>query len=405
MTSRQQRGLILLLGALAALGPFSVDTYLPGFRAIASDLNTDIASVSLSLTSYFIGISFGQLVYGPLLDRYGRKKPLLIGLVIYLLATLGCALAPDISSLIGLRLLQALGGCVGMVASRAIIRDHFPVHEIARVFSTLILVMGVAPILAPTIGGYLTEWLGWRSIFYMLALFAVILIFLLFYFLRESRGPHPEVSLKPRDIAVNYWKVLKVPEFWAYGTAGSLAMAGLFTYIAGSPFVFLELLGLEERAYGWLFGLNAAGFIAGSQVNRFVLKKKNSDRVTRLTAILALLAATGLLLTALYPAWFNLYSFGLLLFAFMFFLGFINPNTTAMALAPFEHNAGVASALIGSLRMVGGAVATGLMGALHNGTAAPMSGLMTILSAITLLLLLYMQKRESRPKTKNPSAA
>lgn len=386
MNRKQQLNLIIILGALAALGPFSIDTYLPGFPAIAKDLETSISRVSITLTSYFIGISVGQLIYGPLLDRFGRKKPLILGLGLYFLTSLSCIFVPNIDMLIGLRLLQALGGCVGMVATRAIVRDRFEAREIARAFSSLILVMGVAPIIAPTIGGYIANALGWRYIFVLLSLFSATLIIILHNFLSESRGPDQTVSLKFGSIVQNYWEVLKNREFVLYGFAGSMAMAGLFVYIAGSPFVFMELLGFSEKSYGWLFGLNAFGFIAGSQLNRHVLKKRDSEKVTVVTAVLLF----AISLSALTGAALHLMGTFLIcasLFGFMFFLGFVNPNTTAMALAPFERNAGVASALIGSIRMLGGAVSTGLMGLIHNGTIFPMLSLMFICASVVIILV------------------
>ncbi|MGB0178261.1 MAG: Bcr/CflA family efflux MFS transporter, partial [Owenweeksia sp.] len=217
LSKKQRNVLILTLGFIAALGPFSIDMYLPGFPAIADDLGTEISQVSLTLTSYFIGISVGQLVYGPLLDRYGRKKPLLIGLGIYVIASVGCVLVPDVQSLIGLRLLQALGGCVGMVASRAIVRDRFPVNEVARVFSALILVMGAAPIIAPTVGGFLTEHFGWRFIFIVLSLISLLMLVLVVFVLSESKDPDHNVSLRPRQVSRGYWKVLINRDFLMYG--------------------------------------------------------------------------------------------------------------------------------------------------------------------------------------------
>ncbi len=386
MNRKQQLNLIIILGAVAALGPFSIDTYLPGFLAISKDLNTSISRVSLTLTSYFIGISVGQLIYGPLLDRFGRKKPLILGLGLYFLTSVACIFAPNIDLLIVLRLLQALGGCVGMVATRAIIRDRFEAREIARAFSSLILVMGVAPIVAPTIGGYITNALGWRYIFVLLSFLSAILILILHNFLSESKGPDQTVSLKFGSILKNYWEVLKNRDFALYGFAGSMAMAGLFVYVAGSPFVFMELLGFSEKSYGWLFGLNAFGFIAGSQFNRRILKKRDSEKVTVVTAVLLFVVS----LIALVSALFHLSGTFLIcasLFGFMFFLGFVNPNTTAMALAPFERNAGVASALIGSIRMLGGALSTGLIGLIHNGTIFPMLSLMLICATVVIILV------------------
>ncbi len=387
MTKKQQNILILILGSVAALGPFSIDMYLPGFPAIADDLDTDISKVALTLTSYFIGISVGQLIYGPILDRYGRKKPLLIGMGIYILAVLGCAAAPDVYSLIAIRALMALGGCVGMVASRAIIRDRFPVSEIARVFSTLILVMGVAPIIAPTLGGFVIAAFGWRFVFLFLAVFSAFVTFLLYRFLEESHSPDLEVSLKPVKVAQEYWKVLSNNTFIIYGLAGSLAMAAMFAYIGDSSFVLIELYGFTEKTYGWVFGSNAAGFIIGSQVNRYVLKKRDPKVITYVFAVLMVLVAVTLAVSNI-SSLLSVEVLLVLLFLFMFFLGFVNPNTQALALEPFSKNAGIASALVGSLRMLSGAIATALISVFHNGTIQPMVWIICTCAVLALGLLL-----------------
>lgn len=360
--------------------------YLPGFSAIAEDLDTDIANVSLTLTSYFIGISVGQLIYGPLVDRYGRKKPLLVGLSIYLVAAIGCAFSPDIYWLIALRLILALGGCVGMVASRAIIRDIFPVDEVARVFSTLLLVMGVAPIVAPTLGGYVTSTFGWQYIFIILSGISALLIFTVYRFLNETKEKDPEVSLKPINVAKGYLEVLKNRQFVIYGLAGSLTMAGMFTYITGSPFVLMKIYGFSETTFGWIFGFNAFGFILGSQINRLWLRKRSSHSISNITSVM-LFAATILLSLA---AIFKLLSAEILitlLFCSLLFMGFVNPNTTALALEPFDKNAGVASALIGSFRMLSGAIASGLISLFFNGTEYPLIFIMTSCAIVVLFLL------------------
>ncbi len=397
MNQQQRNTIILVLGALAALGPFSIDMYLPGFPAIAKDLNTNIAQVGLSLTSYFIGISVGQLFYGPVIDRFGRKPPLLIGLFLYLLAAIGCALAPTVDWLIGLRLLLALGGCVGMVAGRAIVRDLFPVSETAKVFSTLILVMGVAPIIAPTMGGFITASLGWRFIFYTLTLIAAILIFLVYRFLPESRQPDASVSLKPKRVLQDYLMVLKEPEFITFSIAGSVAFAGMFAYISGSPFVFMEYFGLSETHYGWLFGLNAFGFILGSQLNRLWLQRRTPAQITRRAGIFqwvsGLLLAMGTISEVL-----NAAGTIALIFSFLFWSGFMAPNATAIALRPFTRFAGSASALLGSIQMVAGALASGLVSYFHNQTPLPMAVSMGACATLALLALFIhkqvMKKQE-----------
>ena len=402
MTQQQRNTIILTLGALTALGPFSIDMYLPGFSAIAADLDTDIAQVGFSLTSYFIGISAGQLVYGPLTDRYGRKKPLTIGLIIYTAASIGCIFSPTVSWLIGLRLLQALGGCVGIVAGRAVVRDLFEAGEIAKVFSTLILVMGVAPIVAPTLGGYVTATFGWRAIFVILTLMAITLILVVNRFLPESKEPDESVSLKPKKVLKDYLRVVKEPVFITYTIAGSISFAGLFTYISGSPFVFMEYFGLSETQYGWIFGLNAFGFILGSQLNRLWLKRAKPAQIAFSTGVLEFLSGLLLLMGSLLGI-LDITGTLILLFSFMLWMGFLVPNATAVALEPFKRYAGSASALLGSLQMIAGAIASGLVSYLHDGSALPMTALMASCSVVVLgALLIHRQKEKKgrlRPST------
>lgn len=392
MTKRQQNTVILILGAIAALGPFSIDMYLPGFSAIAEDLNTDVASVGLTLTSYFIGISVGQLIYGPLVDRYGRKKPLLIGLVIYFVAALGCAFSPNIDWLIALRLILALGGCVGMVASRAIVRDIFPVSETARVFSALLLVMGIAPIIAPTIGGYVTSAFGWKYIFIILSAISAVLILIVYRGLAETKEFDATISLKPGRVAKGYFEVFKNREFLTFSIAGSVTMAGMFTYITGSPFVLMEIYGFSETEFGWIFGMNAFGFIAGSQLNRAWLKKRSTESISNIMAVILFIIAIVFVFAHLSDL-LNIPLLLTLLFLFLFSLGFLNPNTTALALEPFTKNAGVASALIGSLRMFSGAIASALISFFFDGTAFPMIAIMLGCSVVVFALTQYYKMK------------
>ncbi|MBJ6118842.1 multidrug effflux MFS transporter [Pontibacter sp. BT310] len=391
MTKKQYRTIILVLGALAAVGPFAIDMYLPGFPAIAKDLKTDIAHVGLSLTSYFIGIAVGQLIYGPLIDRFGRKKPLIIGLSIFVLASLGCALAPSVEWLIGLRLLLALGGCVGMVASRAMVRDLFPLKDIPNVFSTLMLVMGVAPIIAPTIGGYVTAHLGWQYIFVVLATIAAAVLFAVARLLPESRGADASISLKPRFILRDFSLVFRERTFLTYAVSGSLAAAGMFAYISGSPYVFMEHFGLTDTQYGIAFAMNAAGYILGSQVNRLLLRRSTSKQLTLKIGFIQFVAAIALVFGSVTGSLSALGTLALL-FIFMFSLGIINPNASALAMSPFTKNAGSASAILGSLQMGTGALASALVSYLHNRTMVPMTGVMATLATLSLVFLLTARR-------------
>ncbi len=389
MTKKQRTKLILILGAIAALGPLSIDMYLPSFPSIAKDLGVSTAQISLTLTTYFIGISVGQLIYGPLIDRYGRKPPLLFGLALYIVASVACAFSSSLELLIISRLFLALGGSVGMVSARAMVRDLFETKDVAKVFSSLILVMGVAPIIAPAIGGILDSFLSWRYIFLTLTGISILLWILVYFSLEESKIPDKNFSLKLGKVGHRYLQVLSNRQFMVYGLAGSLAMAGLFTYIASSPLVLMERLGFEQRTYTWLFGVNAACFILGSQVNRLALNYYPTRLVSKICALAALTLCAvfiGYEVTFGLPSYLTSAFFGFFLFTF----GFINPNTTALALEPFKEMAGVASALVGSFRMAAGALASAFVGTLSNTNVQPVFYMMAGMAlVITLLVFLY----------------
>lgn len=379
--------LILILGLLSAIGPFSIDMYLPAFPDIAKGLNTSVARVTLSLSSFFIGISFGQLLYGPLLERFGRKKPLYAGLFIYLLASIGCAMADSVNALIILRLLQALGGCVGMVAARAMVRDIFEVKENAKVFSMLMLVVAVSPIIAPTLGGYVTSLLGWRYVFLMLILVDVVILVSAYFLLPESKKPDPNFSLKPAPIIKNFEGVITHPQFYTYALTAAIAAAGLYAYIGGSPHVFMEIFKVNEKQYGWIFALIAMGLIGASQVNSLLLKYYTSEQITRIA--LGCQGIIGILLMLLsFFGWIELFTTIFLIFIFLCCQGFIFPNASALSLAAFGHTAGSASALLGAIQMGIGACTSGLVSILQNKTAVPMTGVMACCSITAFFIFL-----------------
>jgi DHA1 family bicyclomycin/chloramphenicol resistance-like MFS transporter len=386
ITAKKKFYLILILGLLSAIGPFSIDMYLPAFPAIALDLHTTIAHVSLSLSSFFIGISFGQLLYGPLLDRFGRKKPLYAGLFLYLLASVGCALARTADALIALRLLQALGGCVGMVASRAMVRDMFHVKENAKIFSLLMLVVAISPIIAPTLGGYVTAAFRWQFIFVILIFINIIILAAIYFILPESRAPDPNFSLKPKPIIENFLKVLKEPQFYTYALTGSVASAGLYAYIAGSPYVFMELFKVSERQYGWIFAMIAMGLIGASQLNSLFLRKYKSEQIVRVALFCQSITGSLLFIGAI-TGRTELFSTIFLIFIFLSCQGFTFPNTSALSLAPFTTIAGSASALLGAIQMSIGSLATVMVSLLSNHTALPMTGVMACcaISSFTIL--------------------
>jgi MFS transporter, DHA1 family, multidrug resistance protein len=406
MSKKELRKVVVLLGVLSALGPFSIDMYLPGFPAIASDFNTTIAVVGYSLTSYFIGISVGQLLYGPIVDRFGRRWPLLFGLSLYTLAALACALSPSIHWLIGLRALLALGGCAGMVAGRAIVRDLFPPDEIAKVISTLMLIMGVAPMIAPTVGGWMVATIGWRSIFVTLAVISASMLTAVVLILPESRGPDKSISLAPPAVLGKYWHVVKKPAFIVYGLAGGFTLGSLFAYISGSPFIYMEKFNFNQTQFGLLFSLNSFGYIGGSQVNQFLLKRAGSLRIAEMSSLIVAVLGFLMVLSAVLPG-IPAYMMLVLLFLFLFGSGLLNPNAMALALEPFAVHAGSASALIGFTQMLFGALASGVVSILHDRTALPMTGVMALCAGVSATLILtqkYILKRKALVAFKEESA-
>ena len=392
MEKKKRSLLILILGLLSAIGPFSIDMYLPGFPAIANDLHTSVDRVAYSLSSFFIGVCAGQLICGPLLDRFGRKKPLCIGLVLYILASIGCSFSKSVEVLIAFRFLQALGGCVGMVAPSAIVRDVFPVEENAKVFSLLILILGVSPILAPTIGSYCIAAFGWPIVFIILAVGATFILLAVIFRLAESKGPDPSFSLMPRPILSGFAAVLREPQFYTYALAGAIASAGLFAYLAGSPFVFMQLYNVSERQYGWIFALIAAGLIGCSQINNLILEKYNSAQIIRVVLFSQTLCGLALVLGTA-SGFLGLYGTIFLIFLFLSCQGFTFPNSAALAMAPFTKGAGSASALMGALQMGCGAVASAFVGLFFNRTALPMAAIMFVCSLMGLTILIIGSKR------------
>jgi len=391
MTTKKYLQLILILGSLTALGPFSIDMYLPGFSGIAKDLHTSVARVSMSLSSYFIGISAGQLLYGPLLDRFGRKKPLFIGLSVYILASLGCVYVTDIDLFIFLRFIQAIGSCAATVASVAMVRDLFPVKDIPKVFSLLMLVLGLSPMLAPTIGGYITEDYGWHTIFLILMFMGIAILTAAQIGLPNTYKPDTSISLKPKPIITNFLLVLKEPQFYTYAFTGAIAFSGLFTYVAASPIVFMDIYHVDAKTYGWIFAFMSVSFIGSSQLNSLLLKKFSSEQMIFSSLILQSVISIVFLVLSLNDL-LGLYETIAMLFLFLGCLGISNPNTAGLTMAPFAKNAGSASALMGAIQLGLGALASFAVGIFVKNSVTPMVVIMTA-STITAFVVLNIGKK------------
>jgi DHA1 family bicyclomycin/chloramphenicol resistance-like MFS transporter len=387
--------LMLTLGSLTAFGSLSIDMYLPSFVNIAAELKTTLPLVQLSLATFFVGMASGQLLYGPAADRFGRKAPLYVGLIIYTLASMACALAPNIQTLIVCRFLQALGACSGMVIARAVVRDVFDPQHAARVFSLLMLVMGVAPILAPLLGSYLAASLGWRSIFWVLSGFSSLCLLNVVFVLPETH--RPDASVRLADAPAIYRGILTNRLFLGYTLAGGIAQAGMFAYITESPSVFIKLFGVPAEHFAWVFGCNALGLIICSQINGRLLRTFPFQKIlSRALWVLAGCGATLILAGVLAPGFWEI---AVPLFLFMATLGTTFPNSSAGALSAVPvASMGSASALLGAMQFGTSALVSATVTRLHNGSALPMAATMGACGIIALLLYRGMVVRHPQPE-------
>lgn len=371
-----------MLGALSAFAPMSIDMYLPSLPTLTREFDADTASTQLTLSAFFLGLAIGQALYGPLADRYGRKPPLYLGLSLYVLASAGCALATSIEGLIVWRFIQAFGGCAGVVIARAVVRDLFDESASARMLSRMMLVMGAAPMLAPLLGGWMLGAWGWRAIFWALVGFGAVCTVATLFALRETR-PRTTVRLGAGSALRGYARLLGERRFVGYTLAGGFAQAGMFAYISGSPFVFIEVYGVPAASYGWLFGLNALGLIAASQINARLIGTLGPDRLLARANLANALFGAALAATA--ATGFGGFA-GILipLFGYVASLGFSFPNAAAGAMAPYPEQAGSASALLGTVQFAIAAVAGAAVGWTHDGTALPMALVIAVCGASAL---------------------
>ncbi len=395
-TRRSSFFILCLLGALSVVSPFAIDSYLPAFTRMAADMNTTSAIVSLSLSTYFIGLAFGQFIYGPMLDRYGRKKPIYAGLAIFIAASLGCMLTHNVDVLIALRLLQGLGGCVAQVGAITMVHDFFPVDQSARVFSLLFLFIGASPLFAPSIGSILTACLGWRWVFVFMAAVVALVLAAVMFLLPEGHEPDPAISLKPSRIAATFAAILEDRGFLRYTLAGAFSFAGLFSYVAGAPIIFMEQFHVDAKMFGVIFAVLAVGFIGGSQVNVWLLRRFKSEAIFP-CALKAQVACGLVFLIGTVGGWFGIVATLALLFIFLACVGIGNPNGTALALAPFTKNAGSASALLGAIQLGTGAVVSTSIGFLNAQGSLPVIG---ILFATALAGLFFYKLLPPRPLCK-----
>lgn len=389
---------LVILGMLIAVGPLSIDMYLPSFSEIRHGLPQDGGSVEFTLASFFVGLMLGQLFYGPFSDRFGRKPPLTVGLLLYITASLGAASSQSLEQLVVWRFCQGLGGCAGMVIANAVIRDRTSGRDSARAFSLIVLVMGLAPILAPLAGGAILALWGWRAIFLVLASFGGICLVTLHFLLAESHETAHEPPLRLGSVLNNYRGLLANRAFLGFLLTGAFSISAMFSYIAGSPFVLMDLHDIAPGEFGWYFGFNAFGLILASQINARLLRRHAPTKILRLSLWIPLLASLVLLVGILVGI-ARLPLFLVVFFLVVSSIGFINPNATASALATHGQQAGTAAALLGAAVYLFATISGFLVGLLHDGTERPLALIMFVCT-----LSAWLANRLVLPHRQHPEA-
>jgi DHA1 family bicyclomycin/chloramphenicol resistance-like MFS transporter len=367
--------LVLLLGALTAFGPMSIDMYLSSFPSIARTLQTGPEQTQATLAAFFAGMAIGQIVYGPASDRFGRRLPLLVGIGVFFAASVVCALAPNIETLIAARFVQALGGCAGPVIARAVVRDRFSHTDTARVLSLMTLIMGLAPVLAPQLGGVVQYFGGWRGVFWTLVGFGALIGLWVTISLAESRSPETEAQARSENPLRAYVALFGMRRLMGYAIAGALNGAVLFTYISGAPDLVMGTYGHSPLVFNLIFAFNAVGIIGASQVNRLLLRRSLPDQVLSKASIASIVAALLLTLAA-WTGWGGQWTVLPLLFCALSIYGLMGGNTMAGALSVDPRRAGSISALMGSASFGAGALASWAGGLLHDGTPRPVAAVM-----------------------------
>ncbi len=381
--------IIVILGSIIAIGPLAIDMYLPAFSSMAKYFAVEESQIQLTLSSYFIGIAFGQILYGPIVDRFGKKIPLICGLSIFVISSFLCTATVKIDQIILLRFIQAIGACSCFVIMRAIVRDLFSPQESARVFSYLMLVVGIAPIAAPLLGGFVSVHFGWQTIFWFLGWFAVLLIIISILYLPESKAG--DKNQKFSGALTRYWQILSDKNFLFYSLSGGFSISGMFIYIAGSPFVIIEIFGVRPENFGWIFGLNAFGYVLAAQINGRLLKFFEISRILNIAFKLSFIVAILLILCGLYFS--NLWTISIAFFIYNSLIGIIAPNSTALALANQSNNSGSASALLGTLQFSIAACGAFLISHFHNQTALPMIFAIGFCGFAAFFINYYWQKK------------
>jgi len=365
-------GEILLLGGLTAFGSVSMDMYLPALPSLVKTLHTTPSAAQQTVSIFLIGLAVGQLIYGPVSDRVGRRGPILFGVGVYLLASLGCALAASIGLLIVFRLLQAVGACAGMVIARAVVRDRYEDHEVLHVFSLLTLVMGSAPIIAPLIGGWVLTVGSWRWIFGVQSLFALLITACALFFLPESRSEATRKrALSERPLA-SYLALLRAPRLLGLMLNGAFSNVALFAFITAAPELVITHYHVPAADFGWIFGVNVTGMMAAGQINARLARRVPGETLLHAANAAALACASAMVLCAV-TGWGGMYGVLIPLWFVMASLGFSQPNASAAAMSVDRERAGATAALLGATMFGVGSLAGVVTSLLDDGTAKPVA--------------------------------
>lgn len=385
MTSSRFFKIALVLGLLSAIGPFAIDMYLPALPEIGTSLGAGIGPVQMSLTAFFLSLGVGQLLYGPVSDMVGRKPPLYFGLVLFALASIGCALATDIETLIALRFVQGLGAAAGMAIPRAVVRDLHTGNDAARLMSLLMLVFSVSPILAPLVGSAVIAFAGWRGVFWAVTIAAMVGLATVSFVLKETRPAQERVESSLGSALKAYGVLLRDTHYLGLVFIGAFAMAGFFTYLANSSFVMIDHYGLSPTLYSVAFGVNAAAFFGAAQLNGPLCERFGIVRVVKSSV-----SACGIVMTLMFAYYLSggdrLAVLIVLYFIASALMGFVIPTTSVLALEKHGAIAGTASAMLGTLQMLTGSLVMAVVGAFTNGKPLPMVAGMAAGALIAVVL-------------------
>lgn len=397
MSHLERARLFVLLGGLTAFGPLSIDMYLPALPAISRDLVASESLIQLTLTACLIGLALGQLLAGPMSDTLGRRRPLLVGVAIYVLASLLCALAPSAILLVLFRLIQGLAGAAGIVIARAVVRDMYSGVPAARYFSRLILVMGVAPILAPVLGGQVLRISSWHGIFLVLALVTALLLVSALVWLPETLPTHLRRAGSLRDTGRRFGIIARDTRFIGYALSAGLAFGAMFAYISGSPFVLQGIYHVSPQTFSLIFGLNALGFVVTSQINGSLVSRIAPSRLL-MGGLIGTAAGGLILLGVILVGGLGLAAVLLPLFVLVSSIGFVVPNATALALSRHAEAAGTGSALLGVLQSGIAAFGAPLVGLAGITSAVPMGTVIAIAAAGAIVTYVLTSTLADNPR-------